>query len=219
MGRTSPSSCSFPSSLGSLLLFAHCEKSSQARQHAFPFACFFFFLPICFLPFLIISSPPPCPPTVICPFKTDPPFSFLLLTALTAKNTYILSLWFYSLLLVLANHNLWNRYPSSPTAPEDCPGSLIRRTFLASIIAAETPKDPHKTKGRTVWGTGDSAAGLSDGCWGLMKQSSLMSFFPLHRPTSSGVLQACQEVGWPRERNRYIFGDEKWARNGRVSHW
>lgn len=145
--------------------------------------------------------------------------SFLSATHCTScqKHLYF-SLWDYSLLLVLADHNPWNRSPSSPTAPEDCPSALSRSTFLASIIAAETLNLPNKTKGSRVWGTRVSAAGLSDETWGLMKPSYFMVFCPLHCPTS-GVLQACQEVGWPRERNRYIFGDEKGARNGRVSHW
>lgn len=66
MGRTSPSSCFFPSSLGSSLLFATCEESSQARLHASLSVCLFFF-PICSLPLLMVSSPLPCP-TVMCLF-------------------------------------------------------------------------------------------------------------------------------------------------------
>lgn len=182
----------------------------------FPFACLFSYM-LSTLPDHFFSSS--LSPTVICLFKTDPPLSFLLLTALAAPNTYILSLWDYSLLLVLADHNLWNRCPSSPTVPEDCPSDLVRSTFPAFIIAAETAKVPNKTKGSIVWGTGVRAAALSDRSWGLMKPFYFTGFCLLHRPTSSGVLQACQEVGWPRERNRYIFGDEKGARNGRVSHW
>lgn len=53
--------------------------------------------------------------------------------------------------------------PSSPTTAEDCPSALIRSTFLASITTAEIPKIPNKAKRITVWGTGVSAVGLSEG--------------------------------------------------------